>query len=414
MKKIITTLLALFIVLSLAACSGSGSTAPSGDAPAGKTTVTIWHTYTDAQQEYLEKAIADFNASQDEVEVVAESQPYDGFTDKVYQAVMAGNGPDMIIHYASEAAKYVADNKVVDLSKYLAPETVALMSASTKEEATSFADGQMHILPIVSSGPIFFYNKALYEELGLSAPATWADLIANCEAVKAKYPDMFGFAFDSETDGAQTLIMQTGNKLFDASTNEILFNTPEVAAQMQMYQDAIAQGLFTNAKSGNYFSEDFNSGRIAAYIGSAAGAPYLETEYGMGALPQGGVVEWVPAWNRGMIVFNYDDEARAAGAAKFIDYFAQPEINAGWCVACNYPATFAATMETETYKNFVANNESFSYLNAEHAGAFPAVTAQAYIRTALQTLMSSVAGGQDVQTALDEAVTYIQEELANE
>ena len=63
---------------------------------------------------------------------------------------------------------------------------------------------------------------------------------------------------------------------------------------------------------------------------------------------------------------------------------------------------------------FVANNESFTYLNAEHAGAFPAVTAQAYIRTALQTLMSSVAGGADVQESLDAAVTYIQEELANE
>ena len=115
-----------------------------------------------------------------------------------------------------------------------------------------------------------------------------------------------------------------------------------------------------------------------------------------------------------LIVFNYGDENRAKAAAAFTDYFATPEVNAGWCVACNYPATFPATMETQTYKDFVANNESFTYLNAEHAGAFPAVTAQAYIRTALQTLMSSVAGGADVQESLDAAVTYIQEELANE
>lgn len=405
MKKLFKGFLTLALLVGLTACSGGGSTG-------GKTTVTIWHTYTEGQLEYLEKAVADFNASQDKYEVVAESQPYDGFTDKVYQAVMAGNGPDMIIHYASEAAKYVADDKVVDLSTVLSADTIALMGEGTKAEATSFADGKLHILPIVSSGPVFFYNKAIYEELGLSAPATWADLQANCEKIKEKYPDKFGFAFDSETDGAQTLIMQTGNKMFDSEG--IYFNTPEVAEQLKYYQDNIQKGLFTNSKVGNYFSEDFNTESLVAYIGSAAGAPYLEVEYGIGAVPQGGKVEWVPAWNRGMIVFNYGDENRAKASGAFIDFFAEPEMNAGWCVACNYPATFKKTMETETYKEFVAKNESFQYLNAEHAGAFPAVTAQAYARTALQTLMSQVAGGADINKALEEAVKYIEDEMAAE
>ena len=46
------------------------------------------------------------------------------------------------------------------------------------------------------------------------------------------------------------------------------------------------------------------------------------------------------------------------------------------------------------------------------AGAFPAVTAQAFARTALQNLMSQVAGGTDVNTALEDAVKYIEDELA--
>ena len=125
MKKLLTVLLAAALVIGLAACGQKPAEETSG-----KTTVTIWHTYTEGQKEYLEKAIADFNASQDQYEVVAESQPYDGFTDKVYQAVNAGNGPDMIIHYASEAAKYVADDKLVDLGAYLSADTIALMTES--------------------------------------------------------------------------------------------------------------------------------------------------------------------------------------------------------------------------------------------------------------------------------------------
>ena len=427
MKKFISLLLVFVMVLSLAACAKQQtSQEPAADeteeaaeeateeateeASAYEGTVTIWHTYTDAQLEYLEKAVEEFNAAHPGMTVVAESQPYDGFTDKVYQAVMAGNGPDMIIHYASEAAKYLEDGKLVDMEQYLDPATVAKLPAPTMEEATSFADGKLHILPIVSSGPIFFYNQAIYDELNLSAPETWADLVENCKAIKEKYPDKFGFAFDSETDGAATLIMQTGNQMFDAEN--IYFNTPEVAEQMKFYQDNIANGYFTNAKVGNYFSEDFNAETLVAYIGSAAGAPYLEIPYGMGKVPQGGSVEWTPAWNRGIIIFDYNDENRAGISAAFTDFFAEAEMNAGWCEACNYPALFEDTMATDTYKNFAANNESFTYLHPEYAGAFPAVTTQAFARTALQNLMSQVAGGTDVNTALEEAVKYIEDELA--
>lgn len=382
----------------------------SETAPAYEGTAIIWHTYTDAQQEYLEKAVEEFNATHPGMTVVAESQPYDGFSDKVYQAVIAGNGPDIIIHYASEAAKFLEDGKLVDMERYLDPATVAKLPAPTLAEATSFADGKLHILPIVSSGPIFFYNKAIYDELNLTAPDTWDELVENCKVIKEKYPDKFGFAFDSETDGAATLIMQTGNKMFDAEN--IYFNTPEVAEQMKFYQDNIAAGYFTNAKVGNYFSEDFNAETLVAYIGSAAGAPYLNIPYGMGKVPQGGAVEWTPAWNRGIIIFDNGDVNRAGVAAAFTDFFAEAEMNAGWCVACNYPALFEDTMETETYKNFAATNESFTYLHPEYAGAFPAVTTQTFARIALRNLMSQVAGGTDVNEALEEAVKYIEDELA--
>ena len=449
MKKVLGIVLAMTMALGLVACGGNaGSTASTAggeastaaaeastaaeatsaaseeastaeETPSVEATVTIWHTYTEGQLEYLENAVKEFNDSHPGMTVVAESQPYDGFTDKVYQAVMAGNGPDMIIHYASEAALYVADGKLVNMEEYLAPETIALMPEGTKAEATSFADGHMHILPIVSSGPILFYNADLYDELGLKAPETWEELQANCEAVRAAYPDVAGFGFDSEVDGAQTLIMQTGVVPFDA--DGLYFNTEDVAAQLQYYQDNIQNGNFTNVKIDNYFSNNFNQGVLAAYVGSAAGVPYLGKNQdesfpnvGMGKVPQGGKVNWTPAWNRGIIIFNYDDEARAQVSAAFTDYFASAEVNAGWCVACNYPATFPATMETQTYKDFVADNESFTYLHPEYAGAFPALTTQAYARTAFGTMMSEVAGGTDVHEALNTAVEYIEGELASE
>ena len=408
MKKLLSILLALLMVFSLVACTNNNNQGGNeggqeggnegGEEVVEKASVTIWHSYTDAQEDYLNKAAADFNASQENYTVVVESQPKDGLQDKVYQAVMAGNGPDMYFDYASTAARYVEDDKVVDLAQYISADIVNQLPAAVKEEATSFIDGKLHHLPMVSSGPVAFYNSEIYAELGLEAPTTWNQLIENCRAVLAANPELEGaFAIDSATDVANTLIFQTGNKMYDPKTKEIFFNTPEVAEQFQMIADAYAEGLFIDVSGLNdgYCSSAYNNGQIAGFIGSVAGLPYVTDKGGapvmFGIVPQGGAKEWAPAWNRGMMIFNYGDEARIKAAAAFTEYFASPEVNAGWCVACNYPALFPATMETSTYKNFVATNEIFNYMNSAVAGA-PSATDNNIIRNAMTNLMAAVQG----------------------
>ena len=61
MRKIVA--LAAAAVMLFALCASASAA----------TTVTIWHTFTDNQQAYLEQAAADFNASQDEYEVIVEA-----------------------------------------------------------------------------------------------------------------------------------------------------------------------------------------------------------------------------------------------------------------------------------------------------------------------------------------------------
>ena len=182
------------------------------------TQVTIWHTFTDAQQAALEKFAADFNASQSDYEVVVESQAYSGFLDTVYNAVANGVGPNMIINYASTAADYVKDGLVVDLSKYVFDDEIGMadvynsLPESIKAETVGFSDGGMYALPAVTTGPIFFINKTIYDELGLTAPTTWEELAENSKKIyEAK--GVAGFAADSLTDMMQALMMLRSNKV---------------------------------------------------------------------------------------------------------------------------------------------------------------------------------------------------------
>ena len=166
MRKIVA--LAAAAVMLFALCAGASAA----------TKVSIWHTFTDEQQAALEKFAADFNASQSDYEVIVESQAYSGFLDSVYNAVANGVGPNIIINYASTAADYVKDGLVVDLSQYVfdaeigMADVYASLPEAIKAETVGFEDGGMYALPAVTTGPIFFINKTLYDELGLTAPTT--------------------------------------------------------------------------------------------------------------------------------------------------------------------------------------------------------------------------------------------------
>lgn len=407
MKKILVVLLTVFMAFSMVGCTEKK--------PKEKQTVTIWHTYTEAQKEYLEKAASDFNAAHEgEIEVVVESQEYKGFSDTVYNAVMNGNGPDIIFHYASEAALYVEDEKVVDLQKYLSKDLVDALNPGALEEATSFADGKMHVLPLMFSGPVLFYNPDIFAAAGVTeVPATWDDLYEASVKVHA-YNGKWGFAVDSPTDVAQTMIMQLGKQVFDPTTGLCSFDSEEVEKAFQWYGNAVQENLFlANPTLSNYFSDDYNNGNIACYIGSVAGAPYLKANWKVAELPKfEGGVEWTPAWNRGAIVFS-SNEDREAAACEFVSYFAQPEVNAGWCIACNYQTSLKTTAEVQSYKDYLASSDTLNALEPEIAGGFPAVTAQAYVRTALKNLMADVAAGVDAKTAIKSAYDYVATELAD-
>lgn len=403
MKKIITILLSLALVLSLAACSKkTGSENKEGT----KVQVKLWHTYTDAQQAYLEKATKDFNASQDKVEVVLESQPRKDFESKVMQAVRAGNGPDLIIHYASEAANYVQDNLVVDFSKYVGDDFASKVSAGALKEATSFDDGGMHILPLFTSGPILFYNTALYEELGLKAPTTWEELADNSRKIKEKYPDKYGFAADSLTDLGQTFFSQNGSEVVLAKEKAVGFDTPENHASVEWFAKGVKDGWAMLQPSEQYFSNDFNAGVLASYIGSVAGAPYLTKGIWTAApLPQGGKAEWTPAWNRGIIAFKNGD-AKEQAAVEFAKYLASPEVNAGFCVAANYASPYAATRELQAYKDLIATNTPLAALRPETAGSFPAISGVSSVRTVIEKIFTEVSTEQkSIEQAFTDAVT---------
>lgn len=374
------------------------------------TKVSVWHTFTDEQQEALEKFAADFNASQDEYEVIVESQARSGFLDSVYQAVANGVGPNIIVDYASTAADYVKDKLVVDLSQYIFDEEIGMadiynsLPEAIKAETVGFEDGGMYALPAVTTGPIFFINQNIYDELGLKAPTTWEELAENSKLIYEK-KGIPGFACDSLTDMMNAFVMQSGLGYIDVAEKKVLFDTDEFKTWLAWFGENVQKGYFALNPTGDYWSNDFNAGMVASYLGSCAGDKYIQPdgfEYSVAPMVRGDKTEWYPSWNRGPIVFNKDEESNK-GAYMFVKYFLTPEVNAEWCKAMNALSPYGTTQKSEAYKEFAENLvPSLKAVQADLdiAGALPTVDGSYAVRTALQDAAIAVAGGVSAEEAL--------------
>lgn len=392
--------LLLVLVLSLSCFGGCAS---QGDGQ--RVEVTIWHSSTDLQDQALNEIAQAFNQSQDRIEVIVQSQPSSGFLDSVYSAVANNVGPDIIFNYATTAADFIEGNKVADLGQYFnLDELKASVAQVAWDECNSFEDGKMHCIPLHSSGPVLFYNKTLYSELGLKVPTTWEELTQNSKVIFEK-KGIPGFAVDSLTDLMQTRILQSGSGYIDTGSKTVLFNNQKTEDVLKWYADNVDAGYFALDPSGDYGYIDFNAGLLGAYIGSCGSVPYLDDsnfEYGIAALPQGGEKNWYPAWNRALIVFASNTE-RESAACEFIKFFTNAQNSAKWCIASGNISPYLATSDIPEYKQYLDNNEALNVVNASiaYSTGLPSIAGTYTVRVELEKMVTlAVAGDKSVSEIL--------------
>jgi multiple sugar transport system substrate-binding protein len=198
MKKLLSVLSLLIVVtMILAACTPAATEAPpvdeppatdvapatdvpATDAPAGDKVQIRWFvglgTGTDpAQLPAQEKAVADFNASQDEIELVLEVVPYDSARDTLATQIASGAGPDIIgpVGVGGSNAFY---GQYLDLTPYI--ESTGFDTSVYEPALIEFyqtEEGQVG-LPFLVFPAAVYYVPAMFDEAGLEyPPANYGD-----------------------------------------------------------------------------------------------------------------------------------------------------------------------------------------------------------------------------------------------
>ncbi len=178
MKKGMVALLCAGMVLSLAACGGSGDDAKGEKGGSSKNTVTLLSWYTEEQMMPLKEG---FEAANSDLELEVQFVPPTEQYIQKLTLLMNGNEPTDLFFMCPEVREdVVATDFAEDLS-----DMPIMEKLSDNAKRTLGADGKVYGLSMDSWASFMFYNKEIFEQAKIEkTPETWDELVEDMAKIK--------------------------------------------------------------------------------------------------------------------------------------------------------------------------------------------------------------------------------------
>jgi glucose/mannose transport system substrate-binding protein len=174
----------------------------------------IFHWWTaPGEREAADAMFAAFANQYPDVTVVENPVPGGGGTEHriVLKArITAGIPPDTFQTLGgAELKDYVDSGVLIPLDDFYASTGYTDMIPKPLLNAVTI-DGHPYSVPLnMHLENILYYNKKLFDELGLTAPTGYDEFVATCEAIKAAKPDMSCLAVGSKDNWSDVFVLDT-------------------------------------------------------------------------------------------------------------------------------------------------------------------------------------------------------------
>lgn len=197
----------------------------------------------------------------------------DAFKEKIRTAVGAGNAPTLIWGWAGGTLKeYVDNDKVVDITEGT-KDVLERVIPSVADVGR--IDDKVYAIPNAQSQPvILYYNQDLFDQVGLSVPTTWDELMDSIPVFKdagiaplsvagqSKWPYLMYIQYLSDRIGGP----EAFNAVLDGE--EDAWSNPAFAEALTKIQDLVREGAFIDGYGS--IAADANADQALLYTGRAA------------------------------------------------------------------------------------------------------------------------------------------------
>jgi multiple sugar transport system substrate-binding protein len=322
-----TATIAVVSALGLtAALGGCGPAGDSGDVTLKLVAADYGDSAANSSQKYWGKLAKEYEAKHPGVQIDVTVYSWNDVDAKVKAMVDAGGAPDLAqigayADYASKDLLYKADDLL----------SIPVQADFPGQLADAGqVNGVQYGMPFAASTRLLFYNKALFEDAGITPPTTWEELAEDAEALKAdgvKYP--YALPLGAEEAQAETMqwLLSGGGGYTDANLGTYGLDLPQNVATFDwLKDDLVGKGLTGPVAPGKLNRADAFAAFASGDVGMLNGHPSLMkiaakkgVEFGMVPMPgidgQSKISMGVADW---MMAFKQNGHAEQVG--EFLDF----------------------------------------------------------------------------------------------
>ncbi|MBW7884647.1 MAG: extracellular solute-binding protein [Caldilineaceae bacterium] len=251
----------LVIGVVLVACAAPAA-APSAEQPTGaarageKQVLDLWFNSDDLFNQYNEKIIASFEAANPDIDIVYSPYPNEAYKTTLQVAIGSDDPPDIFFNWAGDdTGRYVREGHLLDLTAYAAQYNWGDQLSPAMLAAFSVAD-EVYGVPYSQEAKYFYYHIDLFDEMGLTVPTTFDELLALCTKVSDAGMPALAFGNQERWEGVHYMsifnqkVVGEDTLAADYSLSndaDTLFADPNYAEAFRRLQAMQAAGCFGNA-----------------------------------------------------------------------------------------------------------------------------------------------------------------------
>ena len=344
-------------------------------AAAAQTEINWWHAMGGANGERVDRMAAEFNAMQDEFEVVP---TYKGnYTETMTAAIAAfraGEQPALVqVFEVGTATMMAAEGAIYPVEQLMADAGEPFDGDDYLPAVVSYyqtTEGELLSMPFNSSTPVLWYNADALSAAGAEVPTTWDEVEAAAQAlVDNGMACGLSFGWQSwvmiENFSAwNDLPLGTQENGFAGFDTELTFNTPEVAARLDAVAAMSDNGrfvyggrrgdslpLFTNGECGMWMNSSAYYGSIVDQAEFEFGQTMLPVDTSISDEPQNSIIGGATLW-----ALQGQDPEVYRGLAQFLTYLSSAEVQAWWHQETGYVPITTAAYELSQEQGFYESN----------------------------------------------------------
>lgn len=346
----------------------------------------------------LETIIANFEAEWDgkiDVELVIETDGYDGVRKTTILDLNSQVGPTMVLGYPDHFAEYFSGEYMVNLSDYIRAEEdfqiEDFVQSYLDENRISDETDDLYGLPLNKSTEILIYNKTIFDAMGYTVPATWGDLetlsaqilkdvadkkldsiitLAEGEKVPSEFlaaGQFIPFAYDSTSNAFITMTRQFQGAYTERENIEqgyALFDNEQVKAGLEYFKGLASKGYYAVAENfgESYASNAFKALKCLMTVGSSAGISYNvpegnKFEIAVAPIPYyTSDAKYVIQQGTNIAILNQSTNIQRAAAWQLCKYLTSPAITAEFCMSTgSYLPVRQSAYQLPEYQDYLQN-----------------------------------------------------------